>query len=97
MRITALERIPLTLLSKEVLFCGGKRRIDRVDCGFVRARYEVEMNAIDYLGVPQGERDRHPRAQVTTLSTKSLVPKTSHQRCPQIRHLKRGSARGGRR
>jgi hypothetical protein len=42
------------------------------------------MNSIDYLGVPQGERDRHPRAQVTTLSAKSLVPKTSQQRCPQI-------------
>src|ERR1700686_2349138 len=97
MRVTALERSPLPLLSKEVLFCDGKRPISGVDRGLVRSRQKVEMNSIDYLGVPQGERNRPPRAQVTTLSAKSLVSKPSHQRCPQIGYLKRGSARGGRR
>src|SRR5471030_1324666 len=97
MRITAFERSPLTLLSKVVLFSNGKRRTHGIDCRFVRARQKVEMNAIDYLRVPQRERDRHPRAQVAALSAKTLVPKTPHQRCPQIGHLKRRGARGRRR
>jgi hypothetical protein len=41
MRITTLERSPLSFLSKIVLLCGGKWRISGVNCRFVRARQKV--------------------------------------------------------